>query len=65
MKQALAKMAARGLNESSDRLTVTEPDAGLKRQKDGSYAPGYNAQVVTDLDSAAIVNQAMVDAAGV
>jgi hypothetical protein len=64
VKQALAEMAARGLNEASDRLTVTEPDAGLKRQKDGSYAPGYNAQVVTDLDSGAIIRPAVVDAGG-
>ena len=64
VKQALAEMAARGLNEASDRLTVTEPDAGLKRQKDGSYAPGYNAQVVTDLDSGAIISRSMVDAGG-
>jgi transposase len=62
VKQALAEMAARGLNEASDRLTVTEPDAGLKRQKDGSYAPGYNAQAVTDLDSGAIISPAVVDA---
>jgi len=64
VKQALAEMAARGLNESSDRLTVTEPDASLKRHKDGSYAPGYNAQVVTDLDSGAIILPAVVDAGG-
>jgi len=64
VQQALAEMAARGLNEASDRLTVTEPDAGLKRQKDGSYAPGYNAQVVTDLDSGAIISPAVVDAGG-
>jgi len=64
VQQALAEMAARGLTEASDRLTVTEPDAGLKRQKDGSYAPGYNAQVVTDLDSGAIIRAAVVDAGG-
>ena len=64
VKQALAEMAVRGLNEASDRLTVTEPEAGLKRQKDGSYAPGYNAQAVTDLDSGVIISRAMVDAGG-
>lgn len=64
VEQALAEMTARGLDEASDRMTVTEPDAGLKRQKDGSYAPGYNAQVVTDLDSGVIVHAAVVDAGG-
>ena len=62
LQQALDEMASRGLDQASDRLTVTEPDAGLKRQKDGSYAPGYNAQVVTDLDSGAIVSAEVVDA---
>jgi len=60
--RALEDMTARGLTEETDRLTVTEPDAGLKRQKDGSYAPGYNAQVVTDLDSGVIVSAQVVDA---
>jgi hypothetical protein len=55
-------MTSRGLTQGSDRLTLTEPDAGLKRQKDGSYAPGYNAQVVTDLDSGVIVSAQVVDA---
>jgi transposase len=64
VQQALEEMTARGLNEASDRLTVTEPDAGLKRQKDGSYAPGYNAQAVPDLDSGAIVSAQIVDAGG-
>ena len=64
VQQALAEMAARGLTEASDRLTVTEPDAGLKRQKDGSFAPGYNAQVVTDLDSGVIISAVVVDAGG-
>lgn len=60
--RALEAMTARGLADETDRLTVTEPDAGLKRQKDGSYAPGYNAQVVTDLDSGAIISAQVVDA---
>jgi len=64
VQQALAEMTARGLNKASERLTVTEPDAGLKRQKDGSYSPGYNAQAVPDLDSGAIISAQIVDAGG-
>jgi hypothetical protein len=60
--RALEAMTARGLADETDRLTETEPDASLKRQKDGSYAPGYNAQVVTDLDSGAILSAQVVDA---
>jgi len=64
LTKALTEMAARGLTEASDRLTVTEPDAGLKRQKDGSFAPGYNAQVVTDLESGVVLSAQVVDAGG-
>jgi transposase len=64
LSRALAQMTSRGLTHETDRLTVTEPDAGLKRQKDGSFAPGYNAQVVTDLGSGAIVSAQVVDAGG-
>lgn len=61
--RALEEMTRRGLNGPEDKLTVTEPDAGVKRQKDGSFAPGYNAQVVSDLDSGVIVHAEIVDAA--
>jgi transposase len=64
LSRALAQMTSRGLTQESEQLTVTEPDAGLKRQKDGSFAPGYNAQVVTDLDSGVIVSAQVVDAGG-
>jgi transposase len=60
--RAVDELDARGLMADSDRLTVTEPDAGLKRQKDGSFAPGYNIQVVTDLASGAILSAEVVDA---
>lgn len=59
---ALEEMTRRGLDGQEDKLTVTEPDAGIKRQKDGSFAPGYNAQVVSDLDSGVIVHAEIVDA---
>ena len=62
LTEALEEMTARGLEEATDRLTVTEPDAGRKRQKDGAYAPGYNVQVVTDLASGAILSTQVVDA---
>jgi len=64
VQQALEAMTARGLEEESARLTVTEPDATLKRQKDGTFAPGYNAQVVTDLSSGAVIRTELVDSSG-
>jgi transposase len=60
--QALEDMTAQGLTEATDRWTMTEPDASLKRQKDGSFAPGYNAQAVPDLASGALVHTEVVDA---
>lgn len=62
--QALEEMNARGLTEATDRLTVTEPDASLTRQKDGSFAPGYTTQAAPDLDSGAILHSQVVDAGG-
>lgn len=62
LARALEEMTQRGLDKDGDRLTVTEPDAGLKRQKDGAFAPGYNAQVVSDLDSGIIVSAEIIEA---
>ena len=60
--QALGLMDSLGLNGDEDRLTVTEPSAKLLRQKNGSYAPGYNIQAVPDLDSGVIIHAEVVDA---
>ncbi len=57
-------MSARGLDKPEDRITVTKPDAPIMRQKDGSFAPGVNAQAVTDLDSGAVVHAQVVDGGG-
>lgn len=62
LKGALEEMTQRGLTQENDKLTMSEPESGFKRQKDGSFAPGYNAQVVSDLDSGAIVSAEIVDA---
>lgn len=35
-----------GLMLPQDRLAVTDPDAPLMRQKNGSFAPGVNVQAV-------------------
>lgn len=64
LAKALEDMSARGLDKPEDRLTVTEPDAPVMRQKDGSFAPGVNAQAVTDLDSGAIIHAQVVDGGG-
>ncbi len=60
LEQALEEMTSEGLMKETDRMTVTEPEAGIKRQKDGSYAPGHNAQVVADLDTGAIIHARIV-----
>jgi len=62
LNDALEEMSRRGLTKDDDKLTVSEAESGFKRQKDGSFAPSYNAQVVSDLDSGAIVSAEIVDA---
>jgi hypothetical protein len=62
LTRALDAMTAQGLTHETDRRTMTEPQATLKRQKNGSFAPGYNVQVVTDLDTGVIVHAQVVDA---
>lgn len=59
---ALAELDARGKSEPEAKMTMTEPEASMKKQKDGSYAPGYNAQAVLDLNSGVMVSAAIVDA---
>lgn len=62
ISQALDQMHAMGLTDDKDRLNTTEPAAKLLRQKNGSYAPGYNLQVVSDLNSGVIVHAQIIDA---
>lgn len=62
LEEALDMMTARGLKHEKDKMNTTEPDAPLRRQKNGSYAPGYNVQAVPDLDTGAIVSAEVVDA---
>jgi hypothetical protein len=63
LERALAEMTAQGLTQPKDRLVVTEPEAKVVRQKDGSFAPGYPAQVITDMNSGAIIHSAIVEGA--
>lgn len=62
LEKALDEMTKRGLDKGEDKMTVSEPDAGNKRQKDGSFAPGFNAQVLSDLDSGVIIHADIIDA---
>ncbi len=59
VQQALDDMDAKGLDKDNDRLTTTEHDAKFMRLKDGGFAPAYNAQVVSDLQSGAIIHAEM------
>lgn len=64
LAQALGEMASQGLTQETDRRTIVEPEATLKRLKDGSYAPGHIAQMMSDLDSGAIAHAEVVDSGG-
>jgi transposase len=54
------EISALGLNADEQRMTISEPQASLKRLKTGSFAPAHNVQVVTDLSSGAIITTDIV-----
>lgn len=60
LSTALLEMKSLGLEKPEDRITVSEPQARMRRQKNGSYAPGYNVQAVTDLDSGVLVHAEVI-----
>lgn len=60
-EQALAELDKRNKMDCEAKLTVTEPDAGVKKLKNHSFAPAYNVQAVTDLDTGVIVSVSVVD----
>lgn len=60
-ERALQEMSKLGLEGDDDRLTITEPDVSVKRLKNGSFGPAHNVQVVTDLDSGAIITTEVID----
>ncbi len=51
LEQALEQMEEMGRQE----MTITEPEAKLRQMKNGTFRPGYNVQVVSDLASGVIV----------
>ena len=60
-EQALVEMSELGLDQDQQRLTINEPEASMKRLKNGSFAPAHNVQVVTDLSSGAIISAEVVE----
>ena len=62
-EKALGEMNALGLFEEKDRVTRSEPQAGLKKLKSGGFGPGYNVQIVTDARTGAILHAEIVDGA--
>jgi len=59
LQAALEEMESLGLDEKT-AVTISEPDARLRRQKDDAFAPGYNVQAVTDLDTGVIVHAQVI-----
>lgn len=53
---ALAQMDRMGLTGKKSRITVTEPEASMKKGKHGGYAPAHNVQAVTDAESGVIIH---------
>ena len=63
LESAVEEMTALGLTKEEDRLTLTEPEASLKKLKKGAFGPAHNVQVVSDPVSGAIVTVTVVDQA--
>lgn len=59
LEKTLKEMNALGLGEHNT-YTRSEPDARLMKLKQGGYAPAYNVQVTTDLDTGAIIHTDVV-----
>jgi transposase len=60
-ERALAQMERLGLKEDGQRMTMTEPQATLKKLKGGGFAPAHNVQAVTDLSGGAIITTDVVE----
>lgn len=56
LTDALEQMDRLGLTKEESRITLTEPEASLKKRKHGGFAPSHNVQAVTDAESGAIVH---------
>jgi len=61
LRKALEEMEALGLNEDDDRMTLTEPEAPLRKLKNGAFAPAHNVQATVDMSSGAIIHMDVVD----
>jgi transposase len=59
LERALAEMEELGLRKDK-KVAWTDPEASVKRLKDGSYAPAHNVQAVSDLSSGAIIHVEVV-----
>ena len=55
LERVLEEMGRLGLDQDHARITVTEPQASLKKMKTGQFAPAHNVQATTDLESGAVV----------
>jgi hypothetical protein len=60
-QRALAEMERLGLKEDGQRMTLTEPQATVKKLKGGGFAPAHNVQAVTDLSGGAIITTDVVE----
>lgn len=61
VRKALDEMEALGLNADEDRMTITEPDAPMRKLKNGAFAPAHNIQLTSDLTGGAIIHTDVVD----
>lgn len=61
LERALDEMSALGKTAQDDRMTISEPEASMKKLKNGSFAPAHNVQVVTDMSSGVIIHTEVIE----
>ena len=61
LERALEEMTALGKTGGEERITVTEPEASVKKLKNGSFGPAHNVQVVVDMSSGAIIHTEVIE----
>jgi len=61
LEQAVEEIAQLGVSDDEQRVTITEPQAPLRKLKSGQYAPAHNIEAVNDLEGGAIITTDVVE----
>lgn len=60
LERAIQEMDALGRTGPEDTITVSEPEADRRKLKTGGFAPAYNVQIVSDLETGVLVHAEII-----